>query len=84
MMERAAVIQIKRFVLKPMNLLPFTLMTVIQMCLTNTGLHRLEVQVPHLQDRVPVEILFYHHQEKLLRERGRLVIWVYLNCIIII
>lgn len=44
--------------------------------LTNTGLHRLEVQVPHLQDRVPVEILFYHHQEKLLRERGRLVIWI--------
>lgn len=48
-----------------------------QLCaLTNTGLHRPEVQVPHLQDRVPVEILFYHHQEELLREWGRLVIWI--------
>lgn len=43
--------------------------------LTNTGLHRLEMQVPHLQHRVPVEILFYHHQEELFGEWGRLEIW---------
>lgn len=43
---------------------------------TNTRLHRLEVQVPHLQDRVPVQILLYHHQEELLRKWGRLKICV--------
>lgn len=42
--------------------------------LTNTCLYRFEMQVPHLQDRVPVEVLFYHHQEELLREWGRLKI----------
>lgn len=68
-----------------MNLLPIVPITVsyVYPTLTNTGLHRLEMQVPHLQDRVPVEILFYHHQEELLREWGRLVIWIELNCIIV-
>lgn len=47
---------------------------IIPITLTNTGLHRFKMQVPHLQDRVSIEILFYHHQEELLREWGRLVI----------
>lgn len=54
-----------------------------EVTITNTGLHRLQVQVPHLQDRVSVQILFYHHQEELLRERGRLVIWTELHFIIV-
>lgn len=51
--------------------------------LTDTGLHRFEVQVPHLKDRVSVEILLDHHQEELLREWRRLVIWIQLNYIIV-
>lgn len=54
-----------------------------EVTITNTGLHRLQMQVPHLQDRVSVQILFYHHQEELLRERGRLVIWIELHFIIV-
>lgn len=38
-------------------------------------MHRLEVQMPHLQHRVPVEVLLYHHQEEFLRKWSRLVIW---------
>lgn len=80
MVEAVAVMETKRFIFKihefTSNYSNNCQLQYVYPILTNTGLHRLEMQVPHLQDRVPVEILFYHHQEELLREWGRLVIWI--------